>query len=106
MNSEESDKYNIIGFNPDEITLTTKGLVSRLIETCLKTYIQTEMFEVIDLEKIKSDLELIIKKHIVFENLDIKVDLIGEKDLYIKVFIDKISIDCHIMTNNVEIKFE
>lgn len=102
MDIEKND-YWIIGYEPDPITLTSKGLTSRLVETCLKTYINTQFFEVIDCDKIRIDLEKIIKENLVIkERLIVEVSLHGESSIFINVITDNISTHCSITSGLIE----
>lgn len=101
MDNEKND-YGIIGYDPDPITLTSKGLTARLIEACVKTHINTQLFELIDCNKIKEDLEKIIKENLVIkEQLNVEVSLVGESFISIKIILDSLSVDCTIISSGL-----
>lgn len=98
----EKDDYGIIGYDPEPIALASKGLTARLVETCVKTHINTQLFEIIDCGKIKEDLEKIIKENLVIkERLVIQVSLVGESFIRIDIVIDNLSVNCTIMSTGL-----
>jgi len=78
------------------ILITNKTLKGQLIEVCVKSYIQENLFEMFDTNRIRAELYERIGRNIVHENLEIEVSN-NDTSLYIKIFLDKIAIDCNIV---------
>lgn len=79
------------------IFITNKTLKGQLVEVCVKSYIQENLFEIIDTNKIRAELYERIGRNIVHENLEIEVNMADSGNLYIKIFLDKIAIDCNVL---------
>lgn len=79
------------------ILITNKTLKGQLVELCVKSYIQEHLFEMIDTDKIRYELFDRIGRNIVHDNLEISVLVVDSGNLYIKIFLDKLSIDCNIL---------
>jgi hypothetical protein len=83
------------------ILITNKTLKGQLVEVCVKSYIQENLFEMIDTNRIRAELCERIGRNIVHENLEIEVSMINAADLYIKIYLDKISVDCNILHTGI-----
>ncbi len=106
MFTENNREPGVIGFNPEKITLHAKNLVSRLIEACVKTYMQTQYFELIDTAKIKKDLTDIIKGALIYkEDIKVECNLLGESTVLIDVSLDAIETHFKVSTSDGEINF-
>jgi len=79
------------------ILITNKTLKGQLVEVCVKSYIQENLFEMINTNKIRYELYDRIGRNIVHENLDIEVNMVDSGNLYIKIFLDKLAIDCTVL---------
>ena len=111
MENNKTEDYNIIGYHPKDMTIQTKWLLSRLVEVCVRTYAETSTFEIIDIDKINSDIHSIIKKHVVCKELIVKSENIIENHVHISIIIDNIAKNCDIIpsgiiTNNSDVHFE
>jgi len=79
------------------ILITNKTLKGQLVEVCIKSYIQENLFEMIDTNRIRAELYERIARNIVHENLEIEVSFQDPIGLYIKIFLDKTAIDCNVV---------
>lgn len=88
------------------ILIFSKTLKGKLVEICVKSYIQKNLFKIINTNKIKNELYDLISKNIIYDSLRIKTDLVNSGDLFIQIFIDKMCIDCHILQTGKTISFD
>jgi len=79
------------------ILITNKTLKGQLVEVCVKSYIQENLFEMIDTNRIRAELYERIARNIVHENLEIEVSFQDPIGLYIKIFLDKFAVDCNVV---------
>jgi len=83
------------------ILITNKTLKGQLIEVCVKSYIQENLFEMVDTNRIRAELYERIGRNIVHENLEIEVSYQDPTGLYIKIFLDKFAVDCNVVQTGV-----
>jgi hypothetical protein len=85
------------------ILITNKTLKGQLVEVCVKSYIQENLFEMIDTNRIRAELYERIGRNIVHENLEIEVSFQDPIGLYIKIFLDKFAVDCNVVQTGVAV---